>query len=128
MQVKNILVQGRIIDIEFNKSGLVLDTTLVTKTHNFGFDIWQNDVLQNIITSVAVVDKNRVRIALNADLPYDAYLTYARGRDGDPFKSGSVGGARGNLRDSNGDTDNYTDRQGKKYMHNWCVAFEIKLN
>ena len=128
LQVKNIIVQGRIIDIEFNKLGLVLDTTLVTKTHNYGFDIWQGDVLQNIIASVTVIDKNRVRIVLNADLPVDSYLSYARGRNGDPYKSGRIDGARGNLRDSNGDTDNYTDRQGVKYMHNWCVAFENKLN
>lgn len=128
LQVKNIIVQGRIIDIEFNKSGLVLDTSLVTKTHNYGFDIWQGDVLQNIIASVTVIDKNRVRIVLNASLPSNAYLTYARGRNGDPYKSGKTEGARGNLRDSNGDTDNYTDRQGVKYMHNWCVAFETKLN
>ena len=128
LQVKNMIVQGRIIDIEFNKSGLVLDTTLIAKTANYGFDIWQGDVLQNIIASVAIVDKSRVRIVLNADLPADAYLSYARGRDGDPYKSGRIDGARGNLRDSNGDTDNYTDRQGVKYMHNWCVAFENKLN
>ena len=128
LQVKNLLVQGRIIDIEFNKSGLVLDTTLVAQTANYGFDIWQGDVLQNIIASVAIVDKSRVRIVLNATLPENAILTYARGRDGDPYKSGNTDGARGNLRDSNGDTDNYTDRVGKKYMHNWCVAFESKLN
>ncbi len=128
LQVKNIIVQGRIIDIEFTKNNLVFDTNLVTQTHNLGFDIWQNDILQDLISSVTLADKSRVRIVLSADLPSGAYLTYARGRDGDPYKSGKFEGARGNLRDSNGDTDNYTDRQGVKYMHNWCVAFEIKLN
>lgn len=128
LQVKNMIVQGRIIDLEFNKSGLVLDTALVTQTANYGFDIWQGDVLQIIIASVAIIDKSRVRIVLSADLPSEAYLSYARGRDGDPYKSGCVEGARGNLRDSNGDIDNYVDRVGKKYMHNWCVAFESKLN
>ena len=128
LQVKNITVQGRVIDIEFTKTNLVFDTKLVTQTHNLGFDIWQNEVLQDIIANAKLADKSRVRIVLNADLPADAYLSYARGRDGDPFKSGRIDGARGNLRDSNGDTDNYTDRVGKKYMHNWCVAFETKLN
>lgn len=125
LQPVNILRQGKIVDIEFNKSNLVIDTTLVAATHNMGFDLWSGNTLLDIITSVTVTDSNRVRILMSAVPPAGVILSYARGRDGDPQAAGNIVGARGNLRDSAGVTDNYTDSSGvTRYMHNWCVMFE----
>lgn len=125
----NILAQGKIIDIEFSKSGLIFDTTLVALTHNKGFDVWSaSNELVDIITSVSVVDSNRVRIVLSQNLPNNSVLSYAKGRNGDPAKSGNLEGARGNLRDNAGATDSYQDSKSvTRYMHNWCVHFEQSL-
>lgn len=123
--------QGMVIDITFNvpTGNLTLDTTLVSQTHNYGFDIWIGDAVQaNAISSVNIVDKNRVRIVLN-NVYENAVLSYARGRPTDPVASGSINGPRGNLRDQAGDTDNYLDSKGvTRYMHNWCVIFQFSQN
>ena len=125
LQPVNILRQGKIVDIEFNKSNLVIDTTLVAATHNMGFDLWSGATLLDTITSVIVTDTNRVRLVLSNIPPAGAILSYARGRVGDPQAAGNIVGARGNLRDSAGILDNYQDSVGTtRYMHNWCVMFE----
>ena len=124
-----IIWQDKLVDITFKVpvGSLTLDTTLVTQTSNYGFDVWVGDVLQpNAITSVTVIDGSRVRIVL--DKAYsDASISYARGRSGNPASSGPINGARGNLRDQAGDTDNYVDSLGfTRYMHNWLIIFELK--
>lgn len=128
LQPVNIVKQGKIIDIEFNKSGLVIDTTLVTATHNKGFDLWSGSTLLDTIVSVTVSDSNRVRIVLSAIPVAGAKLSYGKGRTGDPAASGNTTGARGNLRDNEGVIDNYTDSSGvTRFMHNWSVMFEQTL-
>lgn len=125
LQPVDVLWQDKVIDIIFNKSNLVIDTTLVTQTYNHGFDIYGADgLLSDIITSVQVSD-NRVRITLSQSPKSGDKLTYARGRDNDPATAGPTTGPRGNLRDNAGDDDNYQDSKGvTRYMHNWCVMFE----
>lgn len=126
LQPVNTFRQGLILDVEFNKSGLAIDTTLVVETHNKGFDLRDSaGILLDIITSVTVSDTNRVRILLSQTPPAGAFLSYGRGRAGDPVAGGPISGPRGNLRDSAGDADNYVDSQVvTRYMHNWCVMFE----
>lgn len=123
-----ILWQGRVIDITFNvpDGALVFDTTLVSAASNMGFDVWSNGVpVTGAIQSVEIVGRDRVRIRLQNDMPLGSTLTYARGRPGDPETAGPASGPRGNLRDTEGDSDNYVDSSGaRRYMHNWCVAFE----
>lgn len=128
LQPTNVFWQGKIIDIEFNKSGLVIDTAIVTATHNMGFDLRSGTTLLNTITSVTVTDSNRVRLVLSAAPATGTILSYSRGRVGDSPTAGPITGARGNLRDNAGDTDNYTDSKGvMRYMHNWCAMFEKTL-
>lgn len=131
LEPNSIIWQNRIIDIAFNVpyGELVFDTTIVAEALNKGFDIWySNNPIADIISSVAIVGKNRVRIVLNYDPPTGAILTYARGRPGDPATAGPVNGPRGNLRDKHGDIDNYQDSTGAtRYMHNWCVIFQYQL-
>jgi hypothetical protein len=116
-----IIAQGKIIDITFNKHDLTFDTSTLTNTKNKGFDIWVGDVVQEIISNVAIVDDNRVRIVLSSNIPLNATLSYAKGRIGDTV-------SLGNLRD-NDDATGYTDSQGvKRYLNNWCVMFEQKIN
>lgn len=124
----SITRQGKVIDIEFNKSGLTIDTVLVTATHNMGFDLWSDGLLLDTITTVTVSDKNRVRLVLSSTPPDGIKISYGKGRVGDPLTGGNITGARGNLRDSAGDSDNYVDSKGvTRYMHNFCVMFEQSI-
>ena len=129
LQPKHILAQGTLIDIEFSRSGLVLDTTQVTKTHNFGFDLFDaNNNIIDIISQVRLVGSNRVQLILSAPIPPNTWLSYAKGRKGDPNVAGNTTGARGNLRD-NDDPTGYTDSQNnKRHLHNWCVMFTSQVN
>lgn len=125
----NFKQQGNLLSIKFNKSGLEIDTALVSETHNLGFDIWVNNAVVDIITSVKVTDTNKVSIVTSQAIPSGAILSYGRGRDGDPKLANPTQGPRGNVRDSEGYLDNYKDINGNTaYMHNWLVMFEHTFN
>lgn len=77
LQPININWQGCVIDVVFNvpDGDLVFDTALVTKAANMGFDIWDKydtNLMYDIISSVEITDKNRVRIVLNTVAPESA--------------------------------------------------------
>ncbi len=128
LQPLHILAQGNVIDIVFNKSGLVLDTQNVAQTHNYGFDIYDKEGNVIDIISQITLHDNRVKIQLSSPIPPDSYLSYAKGRKGDPQVAGHLSGSRGNLRD-NADPVGYQDSTGKqRFMHNWCVMFTQSLN
>lgn len=132
LEPTSVIWQGRVIDIAFHvpHGQLIFDTTLVTEAPNKGFDIWsQGSPILDIVGTVSIVGKNRVRITLAYDPPSDALLTYARGRPGDPATAGPIDGPRGNIRDQHGDIDNYQDSTGTtRYMHNWAVIFQYQIN
>tara|TARA_R110000851_G_scaffold304529_1_gene462387 strand:- start:59 stop:1138 length:1080 start_codon:yes stop_codon:yes gene_type:complete len=112
-EIKNIVKQGRIIEVQINTPvpPLVIDTTRVTAAVNSGFDIYSlsNGGIYDIITSVVLSGVDRVKITTSADIPSDAILYYAIGRPGDPSVTSRVNGPRGNIRDSRGDTFNWTN-------------------
>lgn len=116
------------IDVKFHVpcGRLVLDNALCTLTHNMGFDIRVNDIVNTtIITGVAVQSRDTVRITLGTAADSTAVLTYARGRPGDPSAGGPVVGARGNLRDTHGLYDTATSPLGNVFaLHNTCVMFQ----
>ncbi len=116
------------IDVKFHVpcGKLVLDSALCVTTHNMGFDIRVNDVVNTtIISGVAVQGTDTVRISLNAAADSTAVLTYARGRPGDPSASGPTTGARGNLRDTHGLYDTAVSPLGNVFaLHNACVMFQ----
>ncbi len=128
---QSVFCSGRVIDVAFHvpTPPLVLDTTWVTETHNFGFDVFDEDEnLADIIESVTLIGPCRIRVILTREAKMGEKLTYAYGRETDSLKSGRVAGARGNLRDSEGEVDKYTDADGnERRMDNWCVIFEEQL-
>jgi hypothetical protein len=82
-------------------------------------------LLDAIKDTILDAEYNRVLIALNYSPQSGDFITYGRGRPGDPASCGPQDGPRGNLRDQAGDLDNYVDGAGTvRYMHNWCVMFE----
>lgn len=128
LQPKSINWQGSVIDIIFDvpEGYLEFDITLVAEASNYGFDIWQGETLLDIISSVSITDKDRIKITLNADAPPDAVVSYAKGRASDGAVTNSANRPRGNLRDIAGLNDSYTNTSGiTTYMHNWCVMFNI---
>ena len=104
-------------------SPLQIDTTAVAKAKHYGFGVISPkgiDILQQVIVagdSVRLLcsqsaDSCRVRYAINGELQ----------------KSGNRIGPRGNLRDSQGDSQKATI-QGKEYpLHNWSYQFDIALS
>ncbi|KQP52994.1 hypothetical protein ASF34_01075 [Methylobacterium sp. Leaf106] len=113
---------------------LVFDTSWVLPTFNNGFDIWDaggaSPVLANIIQSVAIVGKDTIEIKLNADLPATWLCSYAWGRNVSA-DGGRSKGARGNLRDSEGDSptgsnNTYVDNSGvTRRLDNYCLLFAL---
>lgn len=131
LQPIDVLIQSRVIELKLHvpEPPLVFDTNWVSFAENFGFDVWaSNGTLLDIISDVEISGWDRVRITLSSNLPAGAYLTYAKGRDGDAPGANKNTGPRGNLRDSQGDIYWYWGADGvKRELHNWCVIFKEVL-
>lgn len=130
LEPKSVIWSGTVIDIALHVpyGPVILDTTLVAQAPNQGFDIFEGDAIADIINSVQVVGGNRIRIALSREAAEGAVVSYARGRPGDSADSGPLLGPRGNIRDSHGDLDFYTNSEGDTVrLHNWLVVFEYQL-
>lgn len=110
------------IDLIFNKTGLVLDTTIVPAQTNNGFDIKDVSNVTVPVLAVAIVDPNRVRLTVGSAPAAGWSVRY--GFNAATGKSPFVGGC-GNLRDSQGDTIVYS--AVSKPMHNWCVIFNYSI-
>ena len=128
LQPEQVIWQGRLIDLTFNVpvGSLQFDTSQVAAAPNYGFDVWNGEANDNsAIATVELAAGNRIRIKMAREPQIGDFLTYARGRIGDPGTSGPTTGPRGNLRDQAGETDNYIDSTGSpRYMHNWCIMFQ----
>ena len=129
LQPKSVDWQGDTIDITFDvpRAPLVLDTTWVAAETNFGFDVWDSDYSNklNIVSSVTLVDSDKVRIVLSSTPADGSHLTYAFGDSSYSNKVGRIQGPRGNLRDSEGDVDSYVDDDGvTRRLDNYCVIFQ----
>lgn len=128
LQPNSVKWQGEVIDIKFDVpvKPLVFDTNWVAAETNQGFDIWNSDfsAVLDIIKSVSIVGQDTVRIVMSTEPPNGSHVTYAFGRDKHNGFSGRTSGPRGNLRDSAGDSDFYTDNSGVlRRMDNYGVIF-----
>jgi hypothetical protein len=115
-------ISGNSIDLIFNKTGLVLDATLIPAQTNSGFDVVDGGGSPVTVSSVAVISPNRVRITLAAPPASGYFVRY--GFNTAVGKSPFFGGC-GNLRDSQGDFLVY--EAISKPMHNWCVFFNYSI-
>ncbi len=106
---------------------LVIDNALAAIYENAGF-ILRNGadaVIAGGITAVAVTARDEITITTAPGIPFDAKLTYARGKPGDAAHSGPISGGRGNVRDTAGLYDKATSPLGNEFaLHNACVMFE----
>lgn len=115
-------VNGNTLDLIFNKTGLVLDTTLVPAQVNHGFEVRDAASAAVSIIAVEVIGPNRVRLKLASTPAPGWFVRY--GYNIAVGKGAFVGGC-GNLRDCQGETLVYS--AVNKPLHNWCVIFNYSL-
>jgi len=115
-------ISGSVIDLTFNRSGLVFDTTSLPAQTNQGFTVFDGGGSAQTISTVEIIQPNRVRITLASGSPAAGWsVKYGHGNmtgRADAF----VGGG-GNLRDRAGDLLTYNGNR----LDNWSVIFDWTL-
>lgn len=104
---------------------LVLDTETVLPPDNYGFSLvdFKGNPLK--IKSIKLIDKTTLGITTDEN-PIEAHIRYGMTIK-EKRKSGPTTGARGNLRDSQGNTVTF-DIEGETYrIDNWCPFFDYPL-
>jgi|GEM_PF-93879 len=128
LNIKSVLWQKNMIELKLNVpvGPLVFDTDFITDPGNKGFSITDASGVMIPITSLTLVRDDSIRITAGNDLVSGYHVRY--GINGTSGKSGRIAGARGNLRDSQGDTL-FFDKKGLNLpMHNWCLIFDKTLS
>ena len=114
----DLRVMGNSITITFNRSGLILDETLVPLQTDYGFSVKAGNNSKTI-TSVVVKNFNQVKITLD-EPPQEGWIV---GYGNDVVNKPPQAGVCGNLRDNDGVLnvfDNYP-------LHNWSVVFDLEI-
>ena len=116
---------GSTVTITFNPIGqLVFDRSWITAIANEGFQVFQADGSTAIaINSVSISGTNAVNIACAATVPAGAVVNYGWLGTAGQRGPGRVTGARGTLRDSQGDSIIFDPSGINMPMHNWCLIF-----
>lgn len=104
---------------------LVLDTKAVTDPGSFGFTLVTEQGEPQEIKSVALSGKNTVRLITASD-PSGCHLRYGMNLK-QHLPSGPKTGARGCLRDSQGDKVKTKIQDTVYRMDNWCPFFDYSL-
>jgi hypothetical protein len=99
---------------------LVIDTTIVQAAENYGFE-----VEGHVISSVSITSQDTIKIVIAGTITGGEKLKYAA--TGTTDNSNDAGKPRGNIRDTQGDTQTL-DISGTPYpMHNWLLISEVVL-
>ncbi|UPR55277.1 hypothetical protein ITG09_24185 (plasmid) [Vibrio cyclitrophicus] len=111
----DINVIGNDITITFNKSGLVLDNTLVPEQVNYGFSV-KDGATSKTINSVSVKNRNQIQLSMS-EVPNSGWvIEYGSPVQNNPPQKGVCG----NLRDNDGFNNEFDGHP----LHNWCVIFD----
>lgn len=121
LQPLSTVVQSNIIEAGFHvpHGKLAFDTAGVPARPDMGFELVDSADGALAISTVEIVDTDRVRITAAAAVPSGAKLRYGW--------SGATNAGQGNLRDTQGDDIVFDPNGINKPMHNWCVIFEKEL-
>lgn len=114
--------QNNVAEIRFHvpQGKLTFDTTQVAAQTNYGFALLDQNGAAMTISSVEIIDTDRVRIKASVTIPAGAKVRYA-------FTGDTITG-KGNLRDSQGDTITFAiPGSTAKRMDNWCLIFELAI-
>ena len=117
----NFKIIGDTVVVGFNvpTPPLVLDTLAVLKAGNYGFSVIDSQNV-NILQQV-ILANNTVKLCCIKS-PVGSKVRYAV--NGQKNKSGFKYGPRGNLRDSQGETEKATILNEVYPLHNWCYQFD----
>lgn len=115
-------INGNTIDLFFSKSKLVFDTDAMPEQTNYGFTVHDADDAAVSITSVSIIQPNRVRIVCGTNVGAEWRVKYGHIQVTGRSDYTDCGG---NLRDSQGDLIVYSAID--KPMHNWCVIFNYAI-
>ncbi|MBS1666617.1 MAG: hypothetical protein JST58_04500 [Bacteroidetes bacterium] len=118
---KNFNIVGDTVMVEFNvpTPPLALDTLAVLKAANYGFSVIDSqnvNILQHVILA-----NNKIKLCCIKS-PSGSKVRYAV--NGKKNKSGFKYGPRGNLRDSQGETEKATILNEVYPLYNWCYQFD----
>lgn len=125
LQPVAITCSSKAVYITINKTDLVIDTTWVTQNTDYGFRVFDDGVQANI-ADVSIVNGNAIKITLESDLLGVMTVDYALFSDSPIGETGRNVGARGNIRDSQGDTIIFDPSGVNRPLHNWLVMFTFK--
>lgn len=121
LRPEKIDVQGRVIYVRFNRSGLVFDTTLVPAQAQRGFSLVDTLGNDNPLSSIEVVQPDTVRMVA-ASMPKPGSVLWLGGATATGITN--YAGGASNLRDSQGDTISFDGYP----LHNWAAVFAAKIN
>jgi len=102
---------------------LVLDIKQVRFIDHFGFNLYRG-TREITIKSVELISSDEVKFECSEPIQSGDFLTYAI----NGLTTGALNGARGNLRDSRGETVNFSIGCTTHKLHNWCPVFKEKIN
>lgn len=126
--------QGRILEVKYHVpvQPLVVDTVQVYENTNYGFTLVDSAGNDIPLTSVTVTQGDTIRFTTAATIPDNVELRYAY-TPNTPTPSGTVGklgrktGARGNIRDSQGNDIVFDPTGINKPLHNWTPIHYYKV-
>lgn len=121
--------QGNTTDLQFSvpHGKLTYDTSYVAACINKGFDLWQSDgfTINDIITAVDIVGRDRIRVTYSGTPAAGSRLTYAFGRPATDTTTGPASRVGGNIRDTEGTVDTWIDSTSTtRPLHNYMNLFE----
>lgn len=110
------------IKLHVPRAPLAIDTDWVSENTDYGFRVFDG-VGKLTITEVKLVQGDTIKITCAEQVPTSFTVDYALFSD-DPVKeTGRNFGARGNIRDSQGDDYTFNDYGTDRKLHNWLVLF-----
>lgn len=126
LQVTSYSTVGTTCTLTLNSVGnLVVDTTLVSSQTNKGFKMYQADGTTAItVNSVTLSGTNQIVVTANVTIPAGAILRYGFS---DPTDH-NAGTAKGNIRDSQGDTVVFNGGGLNYALHNWLLLHQLTIS
>ncbi len=102
---------------------LIVDTTQVRFIDHYGFNLYRGK-REITIDAIRLISEDEIKFVCSEPVQSGDFLTYAI----NGLATGALNGARGNLRDSRGETVTFDIGCTTHKLHNWCPVFKEKIN
>lgn len=114
------------IKMKVPKPPLTIDTSFVALNKDYGFRVFDGSGTQVTINNVSIVNQDSIKLELASTPSGNLEVDYAMFSDDSVGETGRLVGARGNIRDSQGDSIVFDPSGINRPMHNWLVMFKYK--